>query len=121
MYYSIVNAEARVVLIMKITDLMIDPKSLGSKLWLVDVAPSYEYKDGHRTDNITGYRYSVALPERGLDKIDVHIDGAQQLEPPDGYAAVQFDNLELRIYWTKGDYKVGARATGIHLATTAKT
>lgn len=42
---------------MKIQDLIIDPKSLGSKLWLVDVVPVYEYKDNRRTDNITGYRY----------------------------------------------------------------
>ena len=32
---------------MKITDLIIDPKSLGNKLWLVEVTPAYEYgKDG---------------------------------------------------------------------------
>ena len=29
---------------MKITDLIIDPRSLGSKLWLVDVSPAYEYQ-----------------------------------------------------------------------------
>ncbi len=39
---------------MKITDLTIDPRSLGSKLWLVDVAPAYEYKDNRRTDTILG-------------------------------------------------------------------
>ena len=30
---------------MKITDLIIDPKSLGSKLWLVDVSPAYGYQN----------------------------------------------------------------------------
>ena len=49
---------------MKITDLIIDPRSLGNKLWLVEVTPAYEYgKDERRTDTITGYRYSVALPD----------------------------------------------------------
>ena len=38
---------------MTITDLIIDPKSLGNKLWLVDVVPVYEYKDNKRTENIT--------------------------------------------------------------------
>ena len=44
---------------MKITDLMIDPRSLGEKLWLVDVSPAYEYKDNRRTDTVLGYRYAV--------------------------------------------------------------
>ena len=52
---------------MKLTDLIVSPKSLGDKLWLVDVSPAYEYKDGKRTDTVLGYRYSVALPEKGLD------------------------------------------------------
>ena len=49
---------------MTITDLIIDPKSLGNKLWLVDVVPVYEYKDNKRTENITAYRYVVAMPEK---------------------------------------------------------
>ena len=66
---------------MKITDLIIDPRSLGSKFWLVDVSPAYEYRDNRRTDTVTGYRYAVALPEKGLEKINVRIDGKQLLEP----------------------------------------
>ena len=102
---------------MKITDLTIDPRSLGNKLWLVEVSPAYEYQNNRRTDTVLGYRYSVALPEKGLDKVDVRIDGQQQAEAPDGYAEVRFDNLEVFIYWSKGDYRVGAKATGIHLVT----
>ena len=102
---------------MKITDLIIDTKSLGSKLWLVEVSPAYEYRENRKTDTVLGYRYSVALPEKGLDKVDVRIDGQQQAEAPDGYAEVRFDNLEVFIYWSKGDYRVGAKATGIHLVT----
>ena len=40
---------------MKLTDLIVSPKSLGDKLWLVDVSPAYEYKDGKRTDTVLGY------------------------------------------------------------------
>lgn len=47
---------------LNIRDLRIDPASLGTKKLLVDVAPAYEYKDGKRTDTVTGYRYIVALP-----------------------------------------------------------
>ena len=62
---------------MKITDLIIDPKSLGSKLWLVEVSPAYEYQNNRRTDTVLGYRYTVALPEKCLEKVNVRIDGAQ--------------------------------------------
>ena len=100
---------------LNIRDLRIDPASLGTKKLLVDVAPAYEYKDGKRTDTVTGYRYSVALPEKGLDKVDVRIDGQQQAEAPNGYVEVRFDGLEVFIYWSKGEYHVGAKATGIHI------
>ena len=82
---------------MKLTDLIVSPKSLGDKLWLVDVSPAYEYKDNKRTDTVLGYRYSVALPEKGLDKVDVRIDGQQQAEAPNGYVEVRFDGLEVFI------------------------
>ena len=68
-----------------------------------------------RTDTVLGYRYSVALPEKGLDKVDVRIDGQQQAEAPNGYVEVRFDGLEVFIYWSKGEYHVGAKATGIHI------
>ena len=64
---------------------------------------------------VLGYRYSVALPEKGLDKVDVRIDGQQQAEAPNGYVEVRFDGLEVFIYWSKGEYHVGAKATGIHI------
>ena len=100
---------------MKLTDLIVSPKSLGDKLWLVDVSPAYEYQNNRRTDTVLGYRYSIAMPEHGLDKVDVRIDGQQQMDAPDGYVEVRFDNLEVFIYWSKGDDHEGAKATGIHL------
>ena len=103
---------------MKITDLIIDPKSLGEKLWLVDVLPAYEYKDNRRTDTVTGYRYAVALPDKGLEKINVKIDGKQLLDPPDSYAEVSFTGLEVFIYWSNGQPQVGARAAGVQLVKT---
>ena len=102
---------------MKLTDLIVSPKSLGDKLWLVEVSPAYEYQNNRRTDTVLGYRYSIAMPERGLDKVDVRIDGQQQMDAPNGYEEVRFDNLEVFIYWSKGDYHVGAKATGIHIVT----
>ena len=103
---------------MKITDLIIDPRSLGNKLWLVDVTPAYEYQNNKRTDTVLGYRYAVALPEKGLEKINVRIDGDKRMEALDGYVEVRFDDLEVFIYWSQGQPQVGAKATGIHLVNT---
>ncbi len=100
---------------MKITDLKIDPLSLGNHLLLVDVAPAYEYKDGLRTDNILGYRYMVAMPEKGLEKISVRIDGRKRMEAPDTYQEVRFDKLEVFIYFHLGQPQVGAKAADIHI------
>ena len=106
---------------LKITDVIIDPCTLGDKLWLVDVHPAYSYIDGHRTDTITGYRYTVALPEKNLEKIAVRIDGEQKIEAPNGFVEVTFQNLELYIYWgAQNQPQVGARATDIQLVENAK-
>lgn len=40
---------------LNLRDLRIDPASLGRKMLLVDVMPAYEYKDGKRTETVTGY------------------------------------------------------------------
>lgn len=40
---------------LNLRDLRIDPASLGRKMLLVDVMPAYEYKDGKRTEAVTGY------------------------------------------------------------------
>lgn len=103
---------------MKLTDLKIDPRSLGNKLLLVEVAPTYAYSEGKRTNTVTGYRYTVAMPGHGFDKISVRIDGKQQIDAPDGYVEVTFQDLEIYIYWTPTGYQVGARAKGIQLADT---
>ena len=59
--------------------------------------------------------YTAYLFEKGLDKINVRIDGDKRMDAPDGYAEVRFDGLEVFIYWSQGQPQVGARATGIHL------
>ncbi len=100
---------------LNIRDLKIDPASLGAKKLLVDITPAYEYKDGHRSDTITGYRYIVALPEHGLEKIGVKIEGRQLLEKPEGYAEVEFSGLEVFAYESQGKTQISAKATGVSL------
>ena len=100
---------------LNIRNLKIDPTSLGEKMLLVDITPAYEYKDGRRLDTVTGYRYIVALPEHGLGKLGVKIDGKQLLEKPDGFAEVEFDGLDVFAYEAQGKTQISARATGIQL------
>ena len=105
---------------MKLSDLIIYPASLGKRFWLVDVIPSYAYQNGQRTDTVTGYRYTVALPDKGLDKINVRIDGEQRMDAPDGFIEVRFDGLEPYLYWSGGEYQLGARAKGIAAVNAGK-
>lgn len=100
---------------MKITEFNISPARLGKKLWLVDVTPAYEYQNNRRTENVNGYHSSIAMSEKGLDKINVRIDGEKRMDAPAGYAEVRFDDLEVFIYWSQGQPRVGVKAADIHL------
>lgn len=100
---------------LNIRDLRIDPASLGEKKLLVDVIPAYEYKDGKRTDTITGYRYVVCLMQHRLEKLSVRIDGPQRLEQPEGFVDVEFDGLEVGAYEAQGKVQFTAKAADIHI------
>ncbi len=98
---------------LNITKAIISPKTLGRKQLLVEVLPIYLYDGGKRSETITGYRYTVVLPDCEFEKIGIKIDGDQQLEKPIDTMEVAFENLELYIYWYNGTYQLGARATAI--------
>ena len=101
----------------RINDVIIDNRTVGNKFWLTEVTPVYAYANGQRTDTVSGYKYTVALPERNLEKVGVKIAGPQMLDAPEsGFVEVKFDNLELYFYWQNNQPQVGARATGISLA-----
>ena len=97
-------------------DLRIDPASLGEKMLLVEIIPSYEYKDGVKTNNIIAHRYVVALPKHNLEKISVRIDGEQLMDKPEGFVEVEFENLEVGAYEKNGFVQFTAKATDIRLA-----
>lgn len=93
--------------------------STGGKMLLVDVVAAYAYAYGHRTNTISGYKYTVVLEERFFDKLSVRIDGDKQMDKPvdgNGRIYVHFDNLELSLFWTPSGHQVSAKASGIHLA-----
>ena len=100
----------------KASDIIIDAnKTFGSKLWLVEVAPYYEYKDGEKTNTVSGYKYTVALPERNLEKVGVKIAGAQLADQPKGYVECKFTNLEAVVYLQGASINITAKADSIAL------
>lgn len=98
---------------MKLTSLVIDPASLGARKWLTEVRPVYAYTNNVKTNEIIGFKYLLVLPDKSLERIDVKIEGRKRMDVLDGYIEVEFEGLEIYIYWYSGSYRVGARATGI--------
>lgn len=67
-----------------------------------------------RTDTVTGYRYIVALPAHGLEKLGVRIDLENSiLDKPDEFAAVISRALTCVFYESQGHAMLTAKATGI--------
>ncbi len=98
-----------------IKNLTINNSCLGKTMYLAGVAPSYKYDENkNRTSEIEGYRYDVALVDRGFERLSVKIPGAQQVETKEGEVIpVSFDGLEVRIYVIGGELKLSASAQKI--------
>ena len=41
-------------------------KTIGKNPVLVDVTPAYVYENGKRTGEVSGFKYTIALPERAF-------------------------------------------------------
>lgn len=99
---------------LNLSELIIDPRSVGKKLFLVGIKPVYEYRDGHRvSDEVVGFKYDIALPEKHMEKISVRIDGECLMAEPDSYEPVVLDGLQLSLYWTPQGHQIKATAKGI--------
>lgn len=88
----------------------------GNSFILTEVKPYYAYKDGKRIGDPLGYNYTVILPERKFEKLQVRIEGTCQLEAPEDSVPVVFTDLQLEIKWSQsdGNYIAGI-ATGISM------
>ena len=106
---------------LNIRDLRIDPASLGRKMLLVDVMPAYEYKDGKRTETVSGYRYVVCLAEHRLEKLSVRIDGPQQMEKPEGFVDVEFTDLVVTGYARFHDLRHSFAVSSLYAGDDIKT
>ncbi len=97
-----------------LSKLIIDPKSFGSTLFLTSVKPAYDYKDGVRvSDTPYAFKYEISLPEHQLDKLSVKIEGPPQMETPESYLEVGFEDLKPSLYWTPNGYQLKVTARRI--------
>lgn len=83
---------------MNFNSVFIDLNKSGiNKFLLTGVKAWYKYKDGKRTDERLGTTYEVALPNRMLEKISIHVKGdAGTLTPK--LQSVSFKNLQVSTY-----------------------
>lgn len=99
---------------MELSDLRIDPASLGKNLMLTDIGPVYRYENNKRTEDIIGYRYTVACPRLGLEKVGVKVAGNQRVtKPDDTFPVVEFIGLSLKAYVFNGQAQVTATAEDV--------
>lgn len=99
---------------LNLSDLIIDPRSVGKRLFLVNVKPVYEYRDGHRvSDEVVGFKYDIAMPEHQMEKLSVRIDGKCRMDEPESFEPVVLEGLKLSLYWTPNGHQIRATATGI--------
>lgn len=120
----VIELKERNNIMLKITDLKIDPTSLGDVFLLAEISPSYEYKDGERTTNINGYKYSVALPQLRFEKISIKVPLNKKNQPlfdinsenpiPTG-VKVGFKNIEVKPYFSAGNINFTASADDVFL------
>lgn len=103
---------------MNILNVCIDAvKTVGTELILIGIRPYYKYEDGKKVDKIEGYRYEIVLCQRKYERLFVKIAGDQRIpfNEDEGGLPVQFENLELHVYyqWKTGTYEISATATNI--------
>lgn len=103
---------------LKLSDLKIDVKAtVGSPLVLCRTNPTVEYAEGVRTSRRTGTRYTVACPAAGMQTLTVKVLGQQTVECSEkGMVLVDFDDLDIYVYFKDGKPFVAGRAKAIRLA-----
>lgn len=105
---------------LSLKQLVIDSAAtLGTPLLLCKAAPTFEYVNGAPTNKRDGTRYTVAAPAAGMATINIKVPGPQGVEM-DGKAIipVEFDSLEIYIYYRDSKPMVAGRAKGVHKVDT---
>ena len=98
---------------MVLSKIPIDTRKLLSGALAVGSSPSYEYKNGNKTPNIIGTKYSVILPKLGYEKLYVKVSGEQQLEIGDEAVPVKFEDVVAKLYQIDGRCDITVSASSI--------
>ena len=100
---------------LKLNDLKIDVKAtVGSPLVLCRVNPTVAYEDDVPTSRRDGTRYTVACPGAEMKTLAVKVPGSQTVEFEEkGIILVDFDGMEIYVYYKDGKPFVAARAKAI--------
>ena len=104
-----------------LSGLLIDNRCFGETMLLNRIVPYYAYVNDQKTDKIMGYKYSVVLPGKGFQTLDVKAESDKPLVqiPVDAdYVAVAFADLKVKLYYDN-DHRIrmSAKAADIRLAT----
>lgn len=106
---------------LKLSDAIIDPRTIGRRFLLSSVSPIKEYVNGHPTDRITGYRYTVILVDKKYSEFTVKIEGPKQLDVNDeNCIPIEFEGLELHVGWSNNGNILTGSATGVHVLQESK-
>lgn len=103
---------------LKLSDLKIDVKAtVGSPLVLCREQPTVAYEGGVPTSRRDGTRYTVACPGAEMKTLAVKVPGPQVVEhSKKGMVLVDFDDLDIYVYFKDNKAFVAARAKAIRLA-----
>lgn len=101
---------------LKVTDAIVSPETIGQHYLLSSVTPIKEYVNGNATDRITGYRYNIILVDKKYSEFTVKIEGPKQLDADDDSCIpVAFEGLALHVGWSSNGNVLTGSATGIHV------
>ena len=99
--------------------LVIDNHCFGNTMLLNRITPYYVYENDRKTNKICGYKYSVVLPGRNFQTLDVKIEGDRpliQIPAHVDFVSVKFTDLEAKLYYDNNHrIQVSTKAAGICL------
>lgn len=100
---------------LKLTDAIVDPATIGEHFLLSSVTAIKEYVNGSATDRIIGYRYNIILVDKKYSEFTVKIEGPKLLDAnEDSCIPVTFDGLEVHVSWSNNGNVLIGTAIGIH-------
>lgn len=101
---------------MKQNQVIVNEKTLGNPpYWLCDISEDFEYINNEKTNNQIGWKYTIALPEKGLEKLVVKIAGKRQIPEIEDICKCTFNGLEIGVYVQNNQIKLKATAKEIVL------